>query len=316
MEYRRLGSTNLKVSRLCFGCLTVGPLQANLPIEEGAKVIASAFDMGINFIDTAKLYETYPYIKRALQLSKNKNIIVSCKSYDYTYEGMRDSVKEALEEMGLKKIGIFSLHEQESKLTLRGHEEALRYLSDAKRAGIIEAVGVSTHAIEVVEAICNMGNIDVVHPIMNKKGLGIIDGTIDKMLSAIENANKCGKGIYAMKVLGGGNLMKDSAECFDFALKNPNVHSIAVGMQTIDEVFANVEIFEGRKPDNDVSKRLSERSKKLHIDSWCEGCGKCAKACQSKAISIIEGKATVDKGKCLLCGYCSAYCPMFCIKII
>jgi aryl-alcohol dehydrogenase-like predicted oxidoreductase len=109
MECNRLGNTNLIVSKLCFGGLTVGPLQVNMPIEEGAKVIASAFDRGVNFIDTAKLYKTYSYIRRAMELSNNKNIIVSSKSYDYTYEGMKESVREALEELGLKKIGIFRL---------------------------------------------------------------------------------------------------------------------------------------------------------------------------------------------------------------
>jgi uncharacterized protein len=316
MDYRRLGATKLRVSRLCFGSLTVGPLQANLSIDEGARIIARAFDLGINFIDTAKLYKTYPYIKKALQLTHNEEVIVASKSYDYTYEGMRDSVKEALEEMGLKKIGIFSLHEQESKLTLRGHEEALRYLCDAKKEGLIDAIGVSTHAIEVVEAVANMNIIDVVHPIMNKNGLGIIDGTIDMMLNAIEKANGSGKGIYAMKVLGGGNLMKDAQRCFEFALNNSVVDSIAVGMQSIDEIYANIEIFEGRNPSSELINRLSRRVKKLHIDTWCEGCGKCTYACQNKAINVVGGIAQVNREKCVLCGYCSAYCPQFCIKII
>jgi hypothetical protein len=85
LEYRVLGSTGIKVSRLCFGCLTVGPLQANLPVEEGARVIARAFEMGVNFIDTAKLYNTYHYIKRAIEISGKKDIVISSKSYDYTY---------------------------------------------------------------------------------------------------------------------------------------------------------------------------------------------------------------------------------------
>lgn len=316
MEYVNLGKTGLKVSKLCFGGLTVGPLQANMDLEEGAKVIAAAFDMGINFIDTAKLYKTYPYIKRAIELSKNKNIIVSSKSYDYTYEGMRESVKEAMDNMGLKKISIFSLHEQESRLTLKGHSEALRYLIDAKKQGIIDAVGVSTHAVEVVEAACTMDEIDVIHPIVNIKGLGIIDGSIEDMLKAIEKAAKCGKGIYSMKPLGGGNLMGNAMECFNFVLKNPNIHSVAVGMQSLEEVYTNVAIFEGRNVDKDIIDKLKKRKRKLHIDSWCIGCGECERACKNKAINVIENRAVVDYDKCILCGYCSAYCPEFCIKIV
>lgn len=316
MKKMKLGRTSLMVSRLCFGSLTVGPLQADLPLEEGARVIARAFARGVNFIDTAKLYKTYPYIRRAMELSNNRSIIISSKSYDYTYEGMKESVREALEELGLKKLGIFSLHEQESEHTLRGHEEALAYLVEAKKIGLIEAIGVSTHAIEVVEAASNMEKIDVIHPLINIKGLGIIDGTVDKMLLAIEKAYKNGKGIYGMKILGGGNLMGEALKCLKFGLDLPYLHSIAIGMQTLDEVEANIEIFEGRNPRAELMEKLSCRSKKLHIDFWCEGCGKCAEACKNGAVSIIDGKAVVDKDKCVLCGYCSAYCPLFSIKIV
>jgi uncharacterized protein len=316
MEKVKLGRTKLVVSRLCFGSLTVGPLQADLTIEEGARVIANAFDSGVNFIDTAKLYKTYPYIRRAMELSKNKEIIISSKSYDYTYEGMKESLREALEELGLKKLGIFSLHEQESKHTLRGHEEALEYLIEAKKQGLIEAIGVSTHAIEVVRAICNMDCIDVIHPIINAKGLGIMDGNIDEMLEAIKEAYQNAKGIYGMKILGGGNLMGEALKCIDYALSIPYLHSIAIGMQTLAEVEANIEIFEGRKPQEGLIKKLSSRTKKLHVDFWCEGCMRCCEACKNGALSLIDGKAVVDKDKCVLCGYCSAYCPLFCIKIV
>jgi uncharacterized protein len=316
MKYIRLGETELNVSRLCFGGLTVGPLQANLSVDEGARVIAEAFDSGINFIDTAKLYKTYPYIKKALEITKNKSIIIASKSYDYTYEGMKESINEALEELGVKSLGIFSLHEQESKLTLKGHDEALKYLIEAKRSGLIKAVGVSTHAVEVVNAISEMGEIDVVHPIVNIKGLGIMDGTINDMLKAIERAYKSGKGIYAMKPLGGGNLMNSADECFDFVLNNPYIHSIAVGMQTKDEVNANVSRFEGKQIDNELLQKLISRKRNLHIDEWCQGCGKCVEACKSKALRVKESKAIVAHERCVLCGYCSANCPDFCIKIV
>lgn len=316
MDYVRLGNTELSVSRLCFGGLTVGPLQANLALEDGAKIIAEAFDKGVNFIDTAKLYKTYPYIKKALELTSNKDIVIASKSYDYTYEGMRESINEALEELGVKSIGIFSLHEQESKLTLKGHDEALRYLIEAKKSGLIKAVGVSTHAVEVVNAISEMPEIDVVHPIVNIKGLGIMDGTIEDMLNAIEKAYKSGKGIYAMKPLGGGNLMKSADECFDFVLNNKFIHSVAVGMQTQDEVLANIKRFEGKQIDKELLQKLMDRKKNLHIDDWCQGCGKCVEVCKSRALKLENSKAVVLGDKCVLCGYCSAHCPDFCIKVV
>ncbi len=49
MERVILGDTNIEVSRLCFGSLTMTPFQANLSIKEGAYLINYAYDKGINF---------------------------------------------------------------------------------------------------------------------------------------------------------------------------------------------------------------------------------------------------------------------------
>jgi aryl-alcohol dehydrogenase-like predicted oxidoreductase len=99
MDYRMLGDTGIEVSRLCFGALTVGPLQARLPLEQGAKVIARALAQGVNFIDTAELYQTYPYIREAIKESRDKVVICS-KCYAYTREGMKESLESALRGIG------------------------------------------------------------------------------------------------------------------------------------------------------------------------------------------------------------------------
>ena len=57
-------------------------------------------------------------------------------------------------------------------------------------------------------------------------------------------------------------------------------------------------------------------NRKLHIADWCIACKKCEEKCTHKAINIVEGKAVVNNDKCVLCGYCSAVCPEFCIKVI
>ncbi len=120
MDYRILGNSKLRVSRLCFGSLTIGPLQANLGIAEGIAVIKTAFDMGVNFIDTAELYGTYDYIRKAVK-GRREDIIISSKCYAYTREGAEKSLKKALDELDTDYIDIFSLHEQESEFTLQGH---------------------------------------------------------------------------------------------------------------------------------------------------------------------------------------------------
>ncbi|KNY28468.1 aldo/keto reductase [Pseudobacteroides cellulosolvens] len=314
MNYIKLGNTGLKVSRLCFGGLIIGPLQANLSIDEGARIIASAFEMGVNFIDTAELYGTYAHIKEAIRIAKIKPVIAS-KSYAYSNESARDSVEKARREMDVDVLDIFMLHEQESKLTLRGHRDALDYYLEQKQKGIIKAVGVSTHNVEVVEAAANMPEIDVIHPLVNMTGLGIGDGTIEEMLAAVEKAYNAGKGIYSMKPLGGGNLIKSYEDCMDFVLKIPFIHSIALGMQSIEEVKMNISVFKGEDVSENIRYALINKKRILHIDYWCNGCGCCVKRCGQGALKVANGKAEVDMDKCVLCGYCSSVCSMFAIKI-
>jgi len=52
------------------------------------------------------------------------------------------------------------------------------------------------------------------------------------------------------------------------------------------------------------------------VHDWCEGCGKCAERCRQNAISIRGGRAHIDAGKCVFCGYCARVCPQFCIKVV
>ncbi|MDP4181657.1 MAG: aldo/keto reductase [Bacillota bacterium] len=314
MDYIKLGKTELTVSRLCFGGLIIGPLQANLSVADGAKVIAKAFEMGVNFIDTAELYGTYPHIKEAIKISKIKPIIAS-KSYAYSREGAEESLEKARRELDLDVIEIFMLHEQESRLTLRGHRDALDYYLNQKEKGKIKAVGVSTHNIEVVEAVAGMPEIDVIHPIVNKRGIGIGDGTIEEMLSSVKKAYDAGKGIYSMKPLGGGNLLNNYSSSMDYVLRIPFIHSIALGMQSIEEVIMNVSLFNNEDTPEEIKKALESKKRTLHIDYWCDGCGKCVERCKQKALTLREGKAQVDMERCVLCSYCSSVCHEFAIKV-
>lgn len=315
MDYRILGNTGIKVSRLCFGSLTIGPLQAKLPLKEGVRVLDAAFDNGVNLIDTAELYNNYMYLKEAIKNRRSK-VIVSTKSYAYSKETAEKSLKKALEELDTDYIDIFSLHEQESEHTIRGHYEAIEYFIKAKEKGIIRAIGISTHAVAAVKASLKYPELEVIHPIINMAGLGIIDGSREEMLQAIEAAARAGKGIYSMKALGGGNLIKNAGECFDFVLNNENIHSVAIGMQSTAEVINNIAIFEKREVPVEIQKQIVNKKRRLLIDFWCIGCGSCSKKCNQNAIEIIDGKAKVNAEKCVLCGYCGAYCPEFCIKII
>ena len=64
MKMNTLGKTNIKVSEICFGTLTIGPLQRALTVPDGLRVLTEALDAGINFYDTGhhlRIQYTQPF---------------------------------------------------------------------------------------------------------------------------------------------------------------------------------------------------------------------------------------------------------------
>jgi len=176
-------------------------------------------------------------------------------------------------------------------------------------------VGVSTHNIEVVEAAAEMTEIDVIHPIYNSSGIGINDGNSDEMGVAIEKANRAGKGIFSMKPLGGGNLIRDYYGSIDYVLGNKNIHSVAIGMKSRCEVDMNIAVFNNQVPPKEVVEKVALQNRSLHIEFWCEKCGACIDRCKQNALTMENGAIAIDNNKCVICGYCSTVCPAFAIKV-
>ena len=315
MDRIKLGNTGIEVSKLCFGSLTMTPFQANLSIKEGAQLIQYAYAKGINFIDTAEIYENYRYIKEALKGIRREDYVITTKCYAYTKEMAKESLDLALRELDTDYIDIFLLHEQESIHTIRGHYDAIEYFLEAKKIGKIRAIGISTHRVEGVYAATQFDEIEIVHPIVNKEGIGIQDGTVLDMLNIIERAYNMGKGIYGMKPLGGGHLITQAEDAFNFVKEIPFIHSFAIGMQSKEEVDCNVNLMEtGQVPEN-LKEKLRKKKRKLIVADYCIGCGNCVKTCNQDGIQVINGKA-IPNENCILCGYCARNCPEFCIKVI
>lgn len=312
---RILGKTGIEVSRICFGTLTMGPLQRNMSVMSGAKLINFALDRGINFFDTAEIYRNYDYLKEGLK-GRREKAVISTKSYAYDKMGAEKSLSKALKEMGTDYIDIFLLHEQESEHTLRGHREAMEYFLKAKEKGFIKAFGISTHCVDGVKGALKHSEIEIIHPIINCAGLGILGGKKEDMLQQMKLAGTVGKGIFAMKVLGGGNLINDFEKAIKFARELDCADSIAIGMQSEEEILANLQYFSEGKIEEEIRKKLLLTNRKLFIENHCIGCGKCLQRCSYGALTMVCGKATVSYDKCITCGYCAGVCPDFCIKVV
>ena len=99
-----LGNTGIKVSIAGFGVLPMGPSQLALPVDEGAQIIKHALKHGINFLDTAQYYRTYPYIKKALENESFDDIVICSKSLCWNYDGMMDAILEASQGLSFSRI--------------------------------------------------------------------------------------------------------------------------------------------------------------------------------------------------------------------
>ena len=315
MKTIRMSGTDLEVSELCFGTLTLGTLQANLSPEEGGNVVRKALDSGVTFFDTAQKYGSYPHLREGLAGWTDK-VIVASKSTEATYEDMQDAVEEALRDMNLERIGIFHLHLIKSKEDFLGREGALECLLKLREKGVIQAIGISAHAAEGVNAIVDCDEIDVVFPIVNRDGFGIVDGTLEDMLKASRAARAKGKSLYVMKPLGGGHLIDEIPEAIDYVRKLSLFDSISVGMKTPDEVEMNVRVFERKSVPEWLLEKVKSAKKRLIVYNSCTKCGTCEDTCDQGAIKVGERKAVVDHAKCILCGYCAASCPVFCLRVI
>ncbi len=311
MKKVKFGNTGLEVSKLCYGTMTFGPLQGKLSIPDAVKIVEHAWERGINFYDSAELYGTQEYMG-ALPAHIRHSAVITTKSYSETADKMRKSVETSLREMKLDVIPIFLLHEQESALTLTGHREALDTLLEFKHKGLIKAVGVSTHTVEITRVVRFFPELQIIFPMHNIEGYGIKDGTREDMEAELEQNYRAGLGVYLMKSLGGGKLLHRAKEAIEYSRDFPFAHSVAIGMKDEREIDYNADLFENKEP----SKEIKSVNRKMFVSFWCEGCGECIKACPQGAIKIVDGKAQIDSEKCVLCTYCVESCSVQALRII
>ena len=311
MKQVLLGQTGIEVSVAGFGVLPMGPSQLALPVEEGAAILRYALDRGINFIDTAQYYRTYPYIRLALE-GRDDRVVICSKSLCADYEGMAEAIEEARQELGREVIDIFLMHEVRSG-QLEERMGAWQALRDAKARGLVRAIGLSTHHVDVTAAAAGMEALDVVFPLINYAGLGIRKGnafaTKEEMLEAIAVCHRAGKGVFSMKAFGGGSLTAHYQTALDFVFAQPDIDSVMIGFGKTTEVDDLLRYLEGTMP-LDYNPDVSQ--KRVYVNQEdCEGCGACKAACPAGAIFYNEnGLAQVDHDKCLTCGYCSPVCPV------
>src|SRR5216684_3410287 len=162
MEYRKLGRSGLKVSPLCLGAMMFGG-----PADEAAsqRMIAAARDAGINFIDTADVYnggKSEEVVGRAIRAERDQWVVATKlngimgpgpnqrgSSRKWIFEAARRS----LARLGTDYIDVYYLHREDLETPLA---ESVRALADLVRAGMIRYFALSNHRAWRVAEICKI----------------------------------------------------------------------------------------------------------------------------------------------------------------
>jgi len=312
-----LGSTQIVVSEMAFGTLVLSPLQANVSPKESQYLLEYAFEQGINFFDTAHLYQTYSFFTHIPSHIKNQ-MVISSKSYQPDYKGMMEEIEYGLKEINRDYFDIFMLHEQESIYTLKGHKGALEAIMDAKKQGKVRAIGISTHSVELTKQLLLHPEFEVIHPIFNQVGHGLIHGTLEQQIENIKNLYNAGVGLFVMKPLGGGRLYKDFYDSLSWIRDFPYKHAVAIGVKNKQELIVDIAIFE-KTYSPEMAHDLHLEGKKLFYNrSLCCLCMQCTKACQFNALEYCaeEDKIQIHYESCVTCGYCVAHCTSLALRIL
>ncbi len=167
MEYKNLGSTGLKVSRMCLGTMNFGD---STDEAEGIKLVHAAIDMGINFMDTADVYwkgKSEEILGKAIK-GRREGLVIATKCWAPFDDGPNDrgssryhimqAAEGALERLGVDCIDLFIMHRPDEVLPGLQEDptpmdETLRALSDLVRQGKVRYIGTSCYpAWKIVEA--------------------------------------------------------------------------------------------------------------------------------------------------------------------
>jgi ferredoxin len=266
-------------------------------------------------IDTAHLYGTYAHVREGIQ-GYTGEVMVSSKTHAADAATAREHVETALREMGIGQLAVVLLHAARVLKPFTERAAVFEELCRMREEGLTRAVGLSSHYISAVRDAALNPEVDVIHPLINRTGMGILDGSAEEMARAIALAAGSGKGIYAMKALAGGNLISSARESISWVLGLEGVHALALGMLSEAEIDANVDLASTGSAPARVWEQLEKGRRRLTImRQFCSGCGSCVEVCKDGALSMVKGAALVDPAVCVLCGYCGAACPEFVIRV-
>ncbi|WP_188206079.1 aldo/keto reductase [Alkalibacillus aidingensis] len=168
MKHRQLGSTNLHISEIALGCMNLGT-----DAYKAKSIINEAIDSGINYLDTADLYdygENEKVVGRAIK-GRRDDLVIATKGgnhFDPSQEGwywdpskgyLKEAIKNSLLRLGLDDVDLYQLHGGTIDDLI---DEVIETFEELKQEGLIKHYGLSSIRPNVIKQFVKKANIESV----------------------------------------------------------------------------------------------------------------------------------------------------------
>lgn len=317
MEYRILGKTGLKISRLGFGGIPIQKIDA----EGTRKLIGELVREGVNYIDTARGYTvSEEYLGYALEGVRDK-FVLATKSMARTKDAMAKDIDISLNNLRTNYIDLYQVHNPNAKdlEAVMAPGGALEALFEAKAAGKIGHIGITLHSVELFAQAVELPWVETImfpYNIVETQGEELIAKCAEKNI-----------GFICMKPLAGGAI-EDATLALRFVVSNPAVTVVIPGMADLAEIAQNVSAASDTSP---LSAEEEEKIARIKDDLGtnfcrrCNYCAPCSVGINIPGVFLFEGYysrydlkdwamsrySTLPKtaSDCIECGACEERCP-------
>ena len=317
MEYRTLGKTGLKVSRMGFGGIPIQKID-----EEGTRrLLQEMAEKGINYIDSARGYTvSEQYIGYGLQGIRDK-FILATKSMSRTKDAMAADIETSLKNFRTDYIDLYQVHNpsMEQLDQVIGEGGALEALMEAKATGKIGHIGLTAHSTAVFERALELDWVETImfpYNIVEQQGAELIHRCTEKNIGFID-----------MKPLAGGAI-EDGTLALRYVCSNPDVTVVIPGMAESSELEENMAACSNEAPltEEELAKMEAVR-KQLGTDFCrrCNYCAPCSVGINIPSVFLFAGylqrydlgdwardrysTLKVKASACIECGKCEPRCP-------
>lgn len=317
MEYRILGKTGLKISRLGFGGIPIQRIDA-----EGTKTLIHQLkDAGVNYIDTARGYTvSEEYLGYALE-GIREDFVLATKSMSRTREAMAKDIETSLKNLRTDHIDLYQIHNpttaQLEQVVAPGG--ALEALLEAKAAGKVGHLGVTAHSLDTFKMALEMDWVETImfpYNIVESQGQELIHQCAQKNIAFI-----------CMKPLAGGAI-EDANLALRYICANDDVAVVIPGMAEPKELQQNLAAVSNTAPLTEEEKAKFQQVRDQLGTQFCRRCNYCQPCTVGISISnvfLFEGYlqrygladwakdryAGLEKkaSDCVGCGACEERCP-------